>query len=106
MHTAFLNAKPVTYLLHFYGRFPVEPGLTSYPLVLFLLLLSKRTFEDKWHRFSWARCPSCHTINLSQSTEGFSEHRPKPGLSVIHHQTVIHCSLYASSTLPVSGNVE
>ena len=37
--------------------FPDESGLASFPAVLFLTVIQKRTFEDKWHRFFVGQMP-------------------------------------------------
>jgi len=51
------------HLLFNNGRFPGEPGLACFLLVLILHHFWKRTSGNNWHRFLPARCPKCHSTN-------------------------------------------
>jgi len=47
----------------------------------FLLPVLRRTFENKYHRFSWVQCPFCHPMNRLQSTEGNRTDPPTTGVA-------------------------
>jgi len=55
--------------------FPVFPGgiknSRRFPVFLGVVdTLWKRTFQDKWHRLSQTRCPSCHLTKIVKELKG------------------------------------
>ena len=57
---------PTSKILRVTGQPRHPQWLRQRRAVILLHLFWHRTFADKWHRFLWVGCPSCHPIQKSE----------------------------------------